>query len=96
MNKTGSKRACEEETDTNLHEKTQSDDNASRSNVNENTTGKIYKYNPEWKKDSPWLIFDEKTQLLFSRWCTEAPEKISSDNPYVIGNKIFKKDNKKK
>lgn len=54
----------------------------------------VYKYNSEWEKDL-WLINDAKVQFLICLYCSEAAKKSKSDNHYVTGNKIFKRDNVK-
>lgn len=47
----------------------------------------------EWEKDFPWPINDSKAQLFFCQYCLEVPKKIKSDISYVVGNRIFKRDN---
>lgn len=56
------------------------------------TKGKMYRYNAEWKQDFPWLTLNEEQQLVFCCWCSEASEKITGDNPYLTGNSILKRD----
>ena len=58
--------------------------------------GKTYKYNADWEKAFLWLKFDATKQMLFCTYCQAAPPKIKKDNPYVLGNKILKKDNVQK
>lgn len=42
--------------------------------IKDETKGKIYPHTAKWKKDFPWLTFDEDQQLLFCCWCREAEE----------------------
>lgn len=54
---------------------------------------KTYRFNPQWLKDFPWLVFDQTRKAMFCKYCVEAGEALLGKTPYVTGNIIFKRDN---
>ncbi len=61
--------------------------------VSSDNRTKTYRFNPQWLKDFPWLVYDQAKKAMFCKYCMEAGETLAGRTPYVTGNTIFKRDN---